>query len=131
MTLIAHTDGTATQRGMVIGRVISCSSTDCVYCDVDNRSTMTTRRIIVSSRLYEALAMLGVSSIERSLEIPLLFKATTRARPERFGWSPPVRQWHRRRAQTCAGRSVYARLPRGLVRAWRSLKEKRRAWGIG
>lgn len=50
--------------------------------------------------------------------------------PLRLYVYPPVRQWHRCRAQILGGRSPCMRLPRGRVRAWRSLKEKRRAWGI-
>lgn len=39
----------------------------------------------------------------------------------------PLRAWHHQRA---IGRHVKAQLPRGRCRYWRSLKDKRRAWGL-
>lgn len=46
-------------------------------------------------------------------------------------FEPPVTTWHQRRVpQIRLGRHVKAPLPRVKIRRWRSLKEKRQAWGF-
>lgn len=43
----------------------------------------------------------------------------------------PLSVWHARQAGlVCGRRRVHPRLPRGRLRRWKSLKEKRAAWGI-
>jgi hypothetical protein len=58
----------------------------------------------------------------------LAIKPDRAERPPYF--QPDVTPWHRRRACQAHARWRTAPLPRGRCRRWRSLKEKRQAWGL-
>lgn len=124
MSPMSTRSGTATIDGQIL---LSCSGTaTCLICEEEHQLFA----IVTGGEIFLALSGIGCNVVE-SLQIPPKIVAEVLP-PARFGWAPPVRPWHRRRAaQMRIGRSPCARLPRGRVRAWRALKEKRRGWGFG